>query len=158
MLQAARCFAGTGTPIMGVNLGTVGFLSSVEPENLQFCLDAILHQEYDLEARIMINAAVNRDNQVLYRGTALNDVVLRSRAPHAILVELMIDGKPHTATGGTASSAPLPPAPRLIPSRRGVRSSTPAWKPWRSPNLFSPVSIQTAGSQRFIPVDPGTEF
>jgi NAD+ kinase len=56
---------------MGVNLGTVGFLSSVEPESLQLCLDAILHREYDLEARIMINAAVARDDQVLYRGTAL---------------------------------------------------------------------------------------
>ncbi len=100
LLQTARCLAGAGTPIMGVNLGTVGFLSSVEPESLQFCLDAILHREYDLEARIMIDAAVTRDDQVLYRGTALNDVVLRSRAPHAILVELRIDGKPHTTYRG----------------------------------------------------------
>jgi NAD+ kinase len=100
LLQAARCFSGAGAPIMGVNLGTVGFLSSVEPENLQCCLDAVLHQEYDLEARIMINAAVTRDDQVLYQGTALNDVVLRSRASHAILLELMIDGRPHTSYRG----------------------------------------------------------
>jgi len=100
LLQAARCFSGAGTPIMGVNLGTVGFLSSVEPENLQCCLDAVLRQEYDLEARIMINAAVIRDDQALYRGTALNDVVLRSRASHAILLELMIDGRPHTSYRG----------------------------------------------------------
>jgi NAD+ kinase len=115
LLQAARCFAGAGTPIMGVNLGTVGFLSSVEPESLQGCLDAVLRQEYDLEARMMIDAAVARDDQVLYRGTALNDVVLRSRAPHTILIELMIDGRPHasyrgdgivcaTPTGSTAYS------------------------------------------------------
>jgi NAD+ kinase len=115
LLQAARCFGGAGTPIMGVNLGTVGFLSSVEPESLQGCLDAVLRQEYDLEARMMIDAAVARDDQVLYRGTALNDVVLRSRAPHAILIELMIDGRPHasyrgdgivcaTPTGSTAYS------------------------------------------------------
>jgi NAD+ kinase len=100
LLKAARCFAGAGTPIMGVNLGTVGFLSSVEPENLQFCLDAILRREYDLDARIMIDASVSRDDQTLYRGTALNDVVMRSRAPHAILVELRIDGKMHTTYRG----------------------------------------------------------
>jgi NAD+ kinase len=100
LLQAARCFAGTGTPIVGVNLGTVGFLSSVEPDNLQPCVEAMLRQEYDLEARIMIDAAVTRDDQVLYRGTALNDVVLRSRAPHTILVDLRIDGKPHTTYQG----------------------------------------------------------
>jgi len=100
LLHAARRFAGTGTPIIGVNLGTVGFLSSIEPGNLQFCLDAILHQEYDLETRIMIDAAVTRDNQVLYKGTALNDVVLRSRTSHTILVELMVDGKPHTTYQG----------------------------------------------------------
>jgi NAD+ kinase len=100
LLHAARCFAGAGTPIIGVNLGTVGFLSSIEPENLQFCLDAIMRQEYDLEARIMIDAAVTRDNQLFYRGTALNDVVLRSRTSHTILVELMIDGKPHTTYQG----------------------------------------------------------
>jgi NAD+ kinase len=100
LLQVAHCFAGAGAPIMGVNLGTVGFLSSVEPEDLQLYLDAVLRQEYELDARIMINAAVTRDDQVLYRGTALNDVVIRARAPHAILIELRIDGNPHTSYRG----------------------------------------------------------
>ncbi len=96
LLQTARYFASTGTPIIGVNLGTVGFLSSVEPEDLQYYLDPVLRQEYDLDERIMIAATVTRDKQILYQGVALNDVVIRSRLPHTILVTLRIDGRPHT--------------------------------------------------------------
>lgn len=96
LLRAARYFAGFETPILGVNLGAVGFLSSIEPENLQVCLDAALRREYDLDARIMIDATVKRDNQVLFRDVALNDVILRSRMPRAILVTLRVSGRHRT--------------------------------------------------------------
>lgn len=96
LLQTARLFACAGTPIVGVNLGAVGFLSSVEPGDLQPYLDELLRQEYDLDARFMIAATVTREQQVLYRGIALNDVVLRSRVPHTILVTLKVDGRPCT--------------------------------------------------------------
>ena len=68
LLHAARLFACVGTPIIGVNLGTVRFLSSVEPEDLQFYIDAVLRQEYDLDARIMIDAAVTRGRSGVVSG------------------------------------------------------------------------------------------
>ncbi len=100
LLRSARFFAGAGTPIMGINLGTVGFLSSVEPDDLWLCVDAVMRREYELDTRIMIDAAVTRDDQVLYQGTALNDIALRSHAPHTTLIELRIDDKPHATYRG----------------------------------------------------------
>ena len=55
MLKAARETAGNGIPLLGVNLGTVGYLAEVEPVALDFALEKLLREEYTIEERMMLD-------------------------------------------------------------------------------------------------------
>ena len=81
MLQAAIDLVHSKLPILGINMGTVGFLTEVEPQNLERALDLMLQDKYTIENRIML-----RESSVTPTGTssgkacyALNDVVLSKR-------------------------------------------------------------------------------
>ncbi|NSW82871.1 MAG: NAD(+)/NADH kinase [Syntrophothermus sp.] len=93
VLRAARHFSRLGAPILGVNLGKIGFLSSVEPEEVMASLDKILRQEYVLEERLMLQAVVIKNKKALLRAVALNDVVIRSATPHIVTLNLQLNGK-----------------------------------------------------------------
>lgn len=96
LLKTARCYACRGTPIIGVNMGTVGFLSSIEPDQLMECLDDILNGEFGLEERIMIEVFLKRGEQDLFCGLAVNDAVIRTNTPHTILLTLRVNGQHYT--------------------------------------------------------------
>lgn len=55
MLKAARETAGNGIPLLGVNLGTVGYLAEVEPIALDLALEKLLREEYTIEDRMMLS-------------------------------------------------------------------------------------------------------
>ena len=81
MIQAAIDLVHSKLPILGINMGTVGFLTEVEPQNLERALDLMLQDKYTIENRIML-----RGSRVTTTGTssgkacyALNDVVLSKR-------------------------------------------------------------------------------
>lgn len=81
MIQAAIDLVHSKLPIFGINMGTVGFLTEVEPQNLERALDLMLQDKYTIENRIML-----RESSVTPTGTssgkacyALNDVVLSKR-------------------------------------------------------------------------------
>ncbi len=89
LLKAARSLAGGGTPLLGVNLGRLGFLSEIEAGSLFDRLPDILDGRYRLEERTMLAAAVLVDGRPQRRILALNDVVV-SVAPFARLGILSI--------------------------------------------------------------------
>lgn len=81
MIQAAIDLVHSKLPILGINMGTVGFLTEVELQNLERALDLMLQDKYTIENRIML-----RESSVTPTGTssgkacyALNDVVLSKR-------------------------------------------------------------------------------
>lgn len=77
LLTAARSLADAGIPIVGVNLGRLGFLVDVSPDTMLARLDEILAGSYSEEQRFLVNAEIIRDGEVIRTGVALNDVVLR---------------------------------------------------------------------------------
>ncbi|MDK2817188.1 NAD(+)/NADH kinase [Moorella sp. ACPs] len=79
LLRAARIVAGAATPILGVNLGHLGFLTEIELAELYPALDKLLAGDYRLEERMMLQGAVRRPDRVLYC-QALNDVVITKGA------------------------------------------------------------------------------
>jgi NAD+ kinase len=88
MLRAARDIGGASTPVLGVNLGGLGFLTSVSAQGLEAALERTLAGEYDLDVRPLIKAStVHEGRPVAYR--ALNDFVI-SRAGGSRLVELEV--------------------------------------------------------------------
>lgn len=87
LLLSARKTAGLGVPLLGVNLGRMGFLTELERVDLYQGLDKFLRGEYSIEERIMLEAELWRNNQVFDSARSLNDVVIH-RGPLARVVTL----------------------------------------------------------------------
>lgn len=76
-LRAARCFVHRQIPLVGVNTGHLGFLTRIESQKLDECLDAILQGQVCIEHRMML-AVTGPDN------LALNDVVIKNANPNRL--------------------------------------------------------------------------
>ena len=74
LLGIARKLAVHDLPILGINLGHLGFLSEEEPNDLPNAVERVLQGDYHLEKRMMLEASVIRNGQVIHQGIALNDV------------------------------------------------------------------------------------
>lgn len=78
MLQVARDVAPRGIPLLGVNIGTLGFLSGTESRDLKRCVDAVLAGRFAVEERSMLSAEVLRGGRRIFGPElALNEVVIR---------------------------------------------------------------------------------
>ncbi|MFZ0480205.1 MAG: NAD(+)/NADH kinase [Terriglobales bacterium] len=80
LLSASRAVASAGTLILGVNLGTLGFLTEVQLPGLYPALDAIEKGEYVVDSRSMLSCSLIRDGSTLAAHVALNDVVVSKSA------------------------------------------------------------------------------
>ena len=129
ILRLARELGNVPTPILGVNLGGLGFLTSIRSEELGESIHAILHGEYELSDRYTIQATLWRNGASVETHTALNDVIvsrgavlrtvrLRLSIDGAWLTEYVCDGMVFaTATGSTAYSLSAG-GPILLPNAR----------------------------------------
>ncbi len=80
-LQVARECAGSGVPILGVNLGAIGFLAEAYPDNIESSLDRLLTDDYEVSNRMMLTASINEkgnDTGVINANItpALNDITV----------------------------------------------------------------------------------
>jgi len=75
-LRAARLMAPHGVPILGINLGTLGFMTEIEISETENALERLCTGQYFLEDRMMLEARVIRDGQVISSYVGLNDVVI----------------------------------------------------------------------------------
>ena len=80
LLQAARVFSRHGVPILGVNLGRLGFLTDTGPEQMLEVLERVLAGDYRVEERLMLSAEVHRRGEVIGPRIAFNDIVLNKGA------------------------------------------------------------------------------
>ncbi|MGB6975294.1 MAG: NAD(+)/NADH kinase [Terracidiphilus sp.] len=114
LLSVARIFAAAGTPILGVNLGYLGFLTEIRLSELYPTLEGWCNNCHSLEERAMLHAAVCRDGAETAEFEALNDIVV-SKSDMARMGEFAVglEGKPvaqfradglivSTPTGSTA--------------------------------------------------------
>jgi NAD+ kinase len=93
MLNAGRSVTDAGVPLLGINLGRLGFLADVSPEEMTTELDQILDGEYREEERTLLHATVLRGEERLYASDAVNDVVVHKRdIARMIELEVRIDG------------------------------------------------------------------
>lgn len=89
MLNAARLAGERGIPILGVNMGGLGFLTEVRFEHLYPSLDRVFANEYVLDERLMLAAHVHRHGESVAQGVVLNDVVI-GKGTLARMIELRI--------------------------------------------------------------------
>ncbi len=76
LLSVSRIFAATGTPILSVNLGYLGFLTEVRLGDLYATLESWCHDCHQTEARAMLHAELWREGELLGQFEALNDAVV----------------------------------------------------------------------------------
>ncbi len=115
LLGAARLFAPAGVPVLGINLGHLGFLTAAEPEHLEQMFLDLIAGRCSLQERNLLKARIQRRGQVVGEYLALNDVVITKSAFARIQVICYIGNEylatyrgdgviVATATGSTAYS------------------------------------------------------
>ena len=90
LIAAARAFATTDTPILSVNLGSLGFLTEVPLSDLYGTLDAWCSNTASMDTREMMKAELRREGRVIQSWTALNDVVV-AKGTIARMADFSID-------------------------------------------------------------------
>ncbi|MCA1632782.1 MAG: NAD(+)/NADH kinase [Acidobacteria bacterium] len=94
MIATARMVGDHGTPVLGINYGTLGYLADFTHEEMIPALDSILAGTYTLDQRLMLAAEVYRGGEKLHHDRVLNDVVIsKSALARIIEIETRIDGK-----------------------------------------------------------------
>ncbi len=96
MLRVARDTAGVATPMLGINIGGLGFLTAVPSDHLERALKQIWQGGFKFEKRALLEASV-RVNGKTIREPALNDIVIgRGEVARLIDLEVDVDGEPLT--------------------------------------------------------------
>jgi NAD+ kinase len=94
LLSAARAVASSGTLILGINLGTLGFLTEVQLSGLYPALDAIENGRYVVDSRSMLSCSLLRNGATLATHVALNDLVVsKSAIARLNSFQLLVDGE-----------------------------------------------------------------
>ena len=81
LLQAARDVVHRDIPLLGINLGTLGFLAEVEGAAVYGALDQLMADDYEVEKRMMLIGTVYRGDTVIGEDIALNDIVIGREGP-----------------------------------------------------------------------------
>ncbi|MGN0307761.1 MAG: NAD(+)/NADH kinase, partial [Lachnospiraceae bacterium] len=94
MLQAAKETAGKNIPLLGINLGSLGYLAEVEVQSLKEALDKLLKDEYETENEMMVYGTIYSGNKVLQTSPALNDIsITRYGTLQIIRLNIYVNGK-----------------------------------------------------------------
>ena len=122
-LRAARAVAEIDVPLLGINVGKVGFLSKVEAGDLIQVLDRLRAGEFTLEHRMALEGRIIRagSSDAPERHIALNDVVVARLLRGSTLRSTTATWRPTSPTGSWYRARP---ARRATHSRRAARSST----------------------------------
>ncbi len=155
LLSVARLVKGRDVPILGVNLGSMGFLTEVTIEEMFPVLEQVLEGKYRIDRRMMLNAQILRQGACIMEESLLNDVVINKSALARILtLEVVVDGNYlttfqadglilSTPTGSTAYSMAAG-GPIIYPSLASI--------------LLSPICPHTLTNRPIIlPVDSTVE-
>jgi NAD+ kinase len=155
ILHTVALLAGEPVPIIGVNLGRLGYLTEVEPAGLLTALARFMAKDHDVEERMLLSAIVRAADAGLdgCRFTALNEVVLERILPgHGVRIDVAIGGHSFTPyeTDGFIVSTPTGSTAYSL-SARG-----PIVDPTHRALLLTPVAPHMLFDRSLV-LDPGTE-
>lgn len=94
ILRGAELAIQKGTPLLGVNLGHVGFLAEAEPDALSYTVQHIVDRSYEVEERLTVEVTVFRDGETIWTGWAVNEVAVE-KVNRGRMLELVVDVDGH---------------------------------------------------------------
>ena len=109
ILNAVRSLVHANVPLLGINVGRLGFLADISPDALEKSLDDILDGSYHEDQRLLLEMKVYRDDKIIFEGDAFNDVVVHIRdVARMIEFETRIDDEfvNHQRADGIVVSTP----------------------------------------------------
>lgn len=100
LLRGAEEARAAGVPVLGINLGRVGFLTETDADHVDDAIDAVLARSYEISDRMTVEVQVEVDGLITARGWALNEVSVEKAARERILdVVVEVDGRGMSAYG-----------------------------------------------------------
>jgi len=101
ILRGAEFARASGVPMLGVNLGRVGFLAEAERDDLDKVVDRVVTREYEVEERMTLDVLVRNGGQVVHTDWALNEASVEKASRERMLeVVAEVDGRPVSRFGG----------------------------------------------------------
>ncbi len=101
LLRAAELSRPAGVPLIGANLGHVGFLAEAEPDGLADLVERVVARDYAVEERMTIDVTVRRNGTGIASTWALNEATVEKAARERVIeVIIEIDGRPLSRWGG----------------------------------------------------------
>lgn len=92
MLRAIRLLQGRDIPVLGVNLGSLGFLTSVAQKDMDYALTCLAKKRFTTSRRTMVDCRIRRSQKIISRHRALNDIVIdRGASSRIITLNLHVD-------------------------------------------------------------------
>lgn len=160
--DAVVCFGGDGTilhmaktatrhgkPILGVNIGTMGFMAEVENSELSM-LARLANDDYVLDERMMLDVTVHRDRDIIFHDIGLNDVVITKGAVARIVhLSVNCDGVQAMEFGGDGVIVATPTGSTAY----SLSAGGPIVEPEASSILVTPICAHDVASRGFIAAD-----
>ena len=99
-LRAAELARNAGIPVLGVNLGRIGFLAEAEADAIDLVLEHVIARDYRVEERLTLDIVVRQGGRVIEQGWALNEASLEKGPRLGVLgVVVEVDGRPVSTFG-----------------------------------------------------------
>jgi len=95
MIRAARQYVETDVPVLGVNMGTVGFLSNIKADELESCLENFIRHDYSINERMMLDVSIYRNGTLINQIYSLNELSIKSKTSRMISMDIKIAGRDH---------------------------------------------------------------
>ena len=173
MLHAARALAPRGIPLLGVNIGHLGFLTIATTTEFEAALADFVAGRFEVEERAMLDAKLVRAGREVASGLALNDVtVARGQFVRSIHVQVTVDDEPlilywadgvitATATGSTAYAFSVG-GPLILPTAQNI-TLVPIAPHLSFPNafVFDPdqrITLEVQDEPARVSIDGQVEF
>lgn len=144
ILAASRQINGLEVPLLGVNLGTKGFMTTLEPENIDLIVKAA-KGEYRLSRRMMLDVALIRDGRAIYTDCALNDAVIHGYGD-CVKISAWCDGERITSFSGDGVIISTPTGA----TGYSMSAGGPIVEPEAAAMILSPICAHRMGARSFV--------
>ena len=144
ILSVVRTLHERAIPLLGVNLGTKGFMAALEPENVPLIVRAA-KGDMSISRRMMIDVELERDGQVIYTDHALNDVVLHGYG-ECITLTAWCDGDAITSFSGDGIILSTPTGS----TGYSMSAGGPIVEPDAAAIILSPICAHMLSAKSFV--------
>ena len=144
VLNVVRNLDARPIPLLGVNLGTMGFMTSLEPEDIELIVKAA-NGDYRLSQRMMIDISLKRGEEVIFEGSALNDAYIHGYGD-SIILHAMCDGQTITSFSGDGIIFSTPTGS----TGYSLSAGGPIVEPETDNIIVTPICAHTMVSRTFV--------